>query len=150
MVTDIDLGIGVRGFHSQMAFIVKSFFFVMIGALLTPPWPQVALGILLAGVLYATRLPAVRAATLGSGFDATQRSLIAVCMPRGLAAGVLATIPMASGIVATGELPVVVFTCIVATIAIFAAGLPLAGRRLATVQPANEVADSAASAEPPP
>jgi cell volume regulation protein A len=139
MVTDIDLGIGVRGFHSQMAFIVKSFFFVMIGALLTPPWPLVSLGILLAAVLYAVRLPAVRAATLGSGLGPTQRGLIAVCMPRGLAAGVLATIPMASGIAATAELPVVVFTCIVATIVIFAVGIPVASARIAKSQPTDEV-----------
>lgn len=147
MVTDIDLGMGVRGFHSQMAFIVKSFFFVMIGALLTPPWPLVALGILLAAILYAARVPAVRVATLGSGFAPTQRGLIAVCMPRGLAAGVLATVPMAAGVVATTELPVVVFTCIVATIAIFAVGLPLAGRRLEVVAPVVDVPESAAGTD---
>lgn len=146
MVTDIDLGMGVRGFHSQMAFIVKSFFFVMIGALLTPPWSQVGLGILLAAVLYAVRLPAVRVATLGSGLGPAQRALVGVCMPRGMAAGVLATVPMASGIVATAELPVVVFTCIVATIAVFAVGLPLASRRISREAPLDEVPQPAASA----
>ncbi len=147
MVTDIDLGMGVRGFHSQMAFIVKSFFFVMIGALLTPPWPLVALGILLAAILYAARVPAVRAATLGSDLGPAQRALVGVCMPRGLAAGVLATVPMAAGVVATTELPVVVFTCIVATIAIFAVGLPLAGRRLAKAAPLADAPESAASTD---
>ncbi|MDH4258663.1 MAG: cation:proton antiporter [Gammaproteobacteria bacterium] len=147
MVTDIDLGMGVRGFHSQMAFIVKSFFFVMIGALLTPPWPLVALGVLLAAVLYAARVPAVRAATLGSGLGSARRGLVAVCMPRGLAAGVLATVPMAAGVVATTELPVVVFTCIVATITIFAVGLPLAGRRLEVVAPVVDVPEPAAGTD---
>ncbi len=136
MVTDIDLGIGVRGFHSQMAFIVKSFFFVMIGALLTPPWSGIALGVLLAAVLYGVRLPAVRVATMGSGFAREDRALINACMPRGMAAGVLATVPMAAGVVATESLPVIVFSCIVATIAVFTIGLPLAARRAA--QPVSE------------
>ncbi|MDH4175497.1 MAG: cation:proton antiporter, partial [Betaproteobacteria bacterium] len=105
MVTDIDLGMGVRGFHSQMAFIVKSFFFVMIGALLTPPWSSIALGVLLAAVLFAARWPAVRVATLGSDFGSSDRALVGVCMPRGMAAGVLATVPMAAGVTATEGLP---------------------------------------------
>ncbi len=129
MLTDIDLGLGVRGFHAQMSFIVKSFFFVLIGALLTPPWSQLAFGLLLAGALLAARVPAVRLAVLGSGFDRPQRALVAISMPRGMAAGVLATVPMAAGVVATEALPVVVFACIVGTIAIFAIGLPLTTRR---------------------
>lgn len=128
MMTEIDLGMGVRGFHSQMAFIVKSFFFVMIGALLTPPWSGILFGVLLAAVLFGARWPAVRLATLGSGLGAADRSLISVCMPRGMAAGVLATVPMALGVTAADGLPVIVFSCIVATIAVFAIGLPLVAR----------------------
>lgn len=130
MVTDIDLGMGVRGFHSQMAFIVKSFFFVMIGALLTPPWSGIVFGIVLAAALYGARLPAVRLAALGSSLDAPDRALVGVCLPRGLAAGVLATVPMAAGVIATDTVPVIVFSCIVATIVIFAVGLPLVTRRV--------------------
>jgi hypothetical protein len=43
---------------------------------------------------------------------------------------VLATVPMTAGVVATLDLPVIVFSCIVATIAIFAVGLPLTTRGL--------------------
>lgn len=167
MVTDIDLGVGVRGFHSQMAFIVKSFFFVMIGALLTPPWTGIGLGVLLAGVLYIVRLPTVRVAMVGAGLEPADRALIGVCIPRGMAAGVLATVPMAAGVVATRELPVIVFSCIVATIAVFAIGLPLAARRaaapaavsVAPMEPAVGMAaapadsgdgDPAPGAQPPP
>src|SRR6185295_6922389 len=38
----------VRGFHSQMVFIVKSFFFTFVGAMLGPPWSFAAAGALLA------------------------------------------------------------------------------------------------------
>ncbi|HXV40339.1 MAG TPA: cation:proton antiporter [Steroidobacteraceae bacterium] len=147
MVTDIDLGMGVRGFHSQMAFIVKSFFFVMIGALLTPPWSSMAFGVLLAAVLFAARWPAVRLATLGSDLGPGDRALVGVCLPRGMAAGVLATVPMAAGVAATEGLPVVVFSCIVATIAVFAIGLPLVMRR-ARAAPVEPPAPSGPPAPP--
>jgi len=102
---------------------------VMIGAMLAPPWSEIALGIVLTFVLFAVRLPAVRLATLGARLSTGDRMLIDVSMPRGMAAGVLATLPMASGVVATSQLPVIVFTCIVATICVFAAGMPFAARR---------------------
>ncbi len=145
MLTDIDLGLGVRGFHAQMSFIVKSFFFVLIGALLTPPWPLLAFGALLGLALLAARIPAVALAVLGAGFDAQQRALITISLPRGMAAGVLATVPAAAGVVATGDLPVIVFSCIVATIAVFAIGLPLTTRR---PPPAETAAPDAAAPAP--
>jgi cell volume regulation protein A len=144
MATDIDLGLGVRGFHSQMSFIVKSFFFVLIGALLTPPWPLLLLGVALGALLLLVRMPAVRLATLGAALERPQRALVTVALPRGLAAGVLATMPMAAGVPATDVLPVVVFATIVTTIAIFTVGLPMSARRLdAAAAPADRL-------EPPP
>src|SRR5690606_5850879 len=71
----------VRGVHRQMAFIVKSFFFVFIGAMLGPPWSLLLLGMLLAGVLFAVRIPAVRLATLGSAFTGDERRMVGVSMP---------------------------------------------------------------------
>ena len=130
LAADIDLGPGVRGFHTQMAFIVKSFFFVLIGALLGPPWPLVGLGVVLGLILLPVRLPAVWAATLGGEFDRRERAVMDVALPRGLAAGVLATIPAAAGVPDTQGLVTIVFTCTVTTIAMFAVGMPLVARRL--------------------
>jgi hypothetical protein len=65
-----------------------------------------------------------------------------------MAAGVLATVPMAAGVVATEALPVIVFTCIVATIAIFAIGLPLASRRSTVPTEAATPVDPAAPPAP--
>lgn len=132
LASDIDLGAGVRGFHGQMAFIVKSFFFVLIGALLTPPWPLVAIGVVLGLVLLAVRVPAVRASTLGAEFDSRERAVMSIALPRGLAPGVLATIPAAAGVPDTRGLATIVFACIVTTIALFSVGMPLAARRLRT------------------
>lgn len=149
LLTDIDLGAGVRGFHAQMAFIVKSFFFVLIGALLRPPWPLVAVGILLGVVLWLVRIPAVRVATLGGRFVRSERTVMGVALPRGLAAGVMATIPAAAGVADTGGLATIVFSCIVTTIAVFAVGLPLAARRLVPAGAGGEGAGDSAALAPP-
>jgi NhaP-type Na+/H+ or K+/H+ antiporter len=123
----------VRGFHRQMAFIIKSFFFVFIGAMLGPPWGSVLFGILIGGLLYATRIPATRVATLGGGFEPAERNMVGVSMPRGMAAGVLATLPAAKGVVGTETLPVLVFAAVFTSILIFAVGFPLIKRRLEPV-----------------
>lgn len=144
------LDTAVRGFHRQMAFMVKSFFFVFIGAMLGPPWSLMLLGVLLAGALYAARLPAVRLATWGSDFNVDQRKLIAVSLPRGMAAGVLATLPMAYGVAGTQQLPVVVFACVVSTILIFAVSFPMLKGRLPSDAAAGEVVLPAGAARPAP
>lgn len=131
------LDTAVRGFHRQMTFIVKSFFFVFIGAMLGPPWSLMLLGVLLAGALYAARVPAVRLAVWKSDFGADERKLVAVALPRGMAAGVLATLPISYGVTGTEQLPVVVFACVVSTILIFAVSFPMLKRRL----PSSEAAE---------
>jgi cell volume regulation protein A len=128
LVQGAELDENVRGFHKQMTFIVKSFFFVFIGAMLGPPWDYVLVGIALGGVLLAVRIPAVLVATVKSNFVAAEKKLAAVCMPRGMAAGVLATLPVTAGIAGTEKLPVAVFTCVFTTIATFAIGFPLLKR----------------------
>jgi cell volume regulation protein A len=126
----VSLDTSVRGFHSQMAFMVKSFFFVFIGAMLGPPWGLILIGVLFAGVLLGLRIPAVRLSTLGGGFSKNEQDMATVSMPRGMAAGVLATLPAAAGIPDTEELPVVVFACVFTTILIFAVGFPIIKKRL--------------------
>jgi cell volume regulation protein A len=127
-----ELDTSVRGFHRQMAFIIKSFFFVFIGAMLGPPWSLILLGVLVGGALFAARLPGVYLALLGSGFSARERDVVAVAMPRGMAAGVLATLPVSAGVPGTSGVPVLVFACVFTTIVVFAFGFPLARRRIGT------------------
>jgi len=152
LAADIDLGANVRGFHAQMAFIIKSFFFVLIGALLGPPWPLVAVGVVLGLILLPVRVPAVQAATYGNGFDRHERAVMATALPRGLAAGVMATIPAAAGVPHTQGLVTVVFACIVTTIVVFSIGMPLIARWVppavpgpGSAEPVEEVAAAGAS-----
>ena len=127
--THLELHDDVRGFHSQMVFIVKSFFFTFIGAMLGPPWSLTIAGVLLALVLLMARYPGAWLAMLRSSLDKEQRRFVFLSLPRGVAAGVLATLPVAAGVPGTQELPTVVFACVVGTILIFAVGFPLVLRK---------------------
>ncbi|VGO16646.1 K(+)/H(+) antiporter NhaP2 [Pontiella desulfatans] len=83
-----------RIIQQQITFLIKSFFFVLIG-LLFPTEPRlIGLGILAALFLLAFRMPAVALAMRGSQISRKQFFLLTVGLPRGLAAGVLATLPM--------------------------------------------------------
>jgi cell volume regulation protein A len=118
----------VRGFHSQMVFIIKSFFFTFVGAMLGPPWGLAAMGALLAVVLLVVRFPGAWLAMMHGPLDIRERRIVFLSVPRGVAAGVLATLPVSAGLAGMEDLPNVAFACVFATILIFAAGFPLAMR----------------------
>lgn len=142
LVHRAELGVSVRGFHRQMTFMVKSFFFVFIGAMLGPPWSLILAGIVLGAVLLLARIPGVLAATAGSGLSGPQKKLVTVAMPRGMAAGVLATLPVTAGVPGTSNLPVMVFACVFTTIMIFAVGFPLLRGKRAPIR-VTTIADDA-------
>ncbi|HOU92509.1 MAG TPA: cation:proton antiporter [Polyangiaceae bacterium] len=139
----------VQDTHSQVTFIVKSFFFTFIGAMLGPPWGLVALGLLFAVLLFLARVPAAALSTWGGGFTPAERQLVGVMMPRGMAAGVLALMPYGAGVPGTEFLPVVAFSVVLGSIAIFAVGFPLARRGAAAPPPgASPPGAPPASSEP--
>jgi cell volume regulation protein A len=118
-----------RDFHGSLVFIVKSFFFTFIGAMLGPPWGFAVLGVLVGLLLLPSRLPGAWFAAWTLRLSPEGRGIVAVSLPRGLAAGVLATLPVAAGIPGTAVLPVVVFPAVVTTILVFAVAFPLVRRR---------------------
>jgi potassium/hydrogen antiporter len=139
------------GFQSQVAFVVKSFFFTLIGFMLAPPWPLVFTGIAIGLVLLAARVPAVYLATLFSEIGRRHRLLVSVSLPRGMAAGALATLPLTAGVPDTEGLQAIVFACISTTVLLFAVGFPIARSRSTplAVEPIPEsTGDSIASDEP--
>ena len=127
-----ELGQSVRGVHQQIAFIIKSLFFTFMGLMLGPPWGLIGLGALLAVFIALARVPAGVIALLGSKLDDASRKMVLLSMPRGMAAGVLATLPAFAGVPDTAELPVFVFSCIVTTIILFAIGFPMIRKQLPT------------------
>ncbi|MBZ0117152.1 MAG: cation:proton antiporter [Sandaracinaceae bacterium] len=121
---------GIQNVHDQITFFVKSFFFTFIGAMLAPPWGLIALGVLLGLAALAARVPAAFLATLGSGWTHTERGLVSVSLPRGMAAGVLAMMPWTAQMPGTEDLPIVVFAFVLTTILSFAIGFPIFKRRM--------------------
>jgi cell volume regulation protein A len=135
------LGPTVRGLHGVVSFMIKAFFFVFMGAMLGPVTMVEALGVLLAGLLLLGRFLAVRLATIGSGLGQPDLRLISVLLPRGLAAGVLASFPVYAGIPGSEPIPSVTYTAVIATILIFAVGFPLARRGQRDIPVEGEVVD---------
>lgn len=129
------IGRGVANVHDQITFFIKSFFFTFIGAMLSPPWGQIALGVMLGVLLLVSRVPAVGLSLIGSKLSLPAKGLVAVSLPRGMAAGVLAMVPAQAGMPGTESLSVVVFACVFTTILIFAGGFPILKRRLVRSDP---------------
>jgi cell volume regulation protein A len=109
--------------HTQAAFIIKSFFFTYIGLMLSRPIHLLLLGFVVGISLFVTRIPAVMLVAR-KGFTESQRKMVTISLPRGMAAGVLATLPASAKyqIEGTENLPSMVFAAVVTSIAIFAYG----------------------------
>ncbi len=135
--------------HTQIAFIIKSFFFTYIGLMLAPPWSLLLLGIIVGLVLFGSRIPAVMIVARAPAFDEGERKLISIALPRGMAAGVLATLPAAAGIAGTENLPSMVFAAVVTSIVIFAVGFRKVRSETAAALSVSEAAAAAAAAAMP-
>lgn len=143
------LGSNVRGVHGEMTFIIKSFFFTFIGAMLGPPWGQLFFGVAVGVILLIARLPNVVVSTVKSGMSRPAKNLVAVLFPRGMAAGVLAMMPSQAGIPGTEDLPVIVFAAVFTTILLFAGGFPILKKRLpdSDLEPVDPNGDPSAPAD---
>jgi cell volume regulation protein A len=106
-----------------------------MGAMLGRPSETMAFGIFLGLLLVVARPVAVRLALTGSSMAAPERRLVNVLVPRGLAAGVLASFPVTAGLVAAERIPEVVYAAVITTIIAFAVALPAARRGLREPQP---------------
>jgi Na+:H+ antiporter len=114
--------------QNQMTFLIKSFFFLLIGLMFPNDVRSIALGVVAGVVVLLFRIPAVAISVRGSGFTRKQKALLIVALPRGLAAGVLSTLPMQYHIIGADTLSGAVFAMIVTTILLFAFGMALASR----------------------
>ena len=119
----------VRAFHGQMSFLIRSFFFVFTGLLFS--FASVALilfGVFLSLIFLGVRVIAVGIATLR--FQAKEdKTLMMIMLPRGLAAAVLASLPLTAGILGSEVFPEIVFMVILTTIAMCTVGTAVLKRR---------------------
>lgn len=102
-----------RAFFAEVVFLVKTFFFVVLGLSMTfSGVPEVLAGLALAAAAFAARAPVIR--FLGHAtLSRREAALMVALVPKGLAAAVLAGIParlgVAGGAVIQGTVYAVVF-----------------------------------------
>jgi cell volume regulation protein A len=87
--------VGLKRFESEVAFLLRTFFFVYIGLIVTiGSVTTVIIGVILSLVLLPVRFGAVRLATIRCVELVKERPTMSVILTRGLAAAVLATLPL--------------------------------------------------------
>lgn len=93
-----DLNFMDRSVLSELIFIVKTFFFVYLGlSIQLKDQKEIIAGILLTGWIYLFRIIATRAA-LNSKWDINEAKIASIMCPKGLAAAVLASMPVSAGL----------------------------------------------------
>lgn len=110
-------------FHEELTFLVRSFFFVFVGLLASfGQLEYLIFGVIMAVAIYIGRIGIVKA-TLTKRFAEFDKKVTAVMLPRGLAAAVLATLPITLGIPNAEAYPQIVFVIIMSTVIITTIGL---------------------------
>jgi cell volume regulation protein A len=117
-------------FHSQVSFIVKTFFFAYLGLMMTFDDPNVILpSIILSLVLLAVRCIVVLAISRGKKSLLANKGILATMLPRGLSAAVVAAIVATSGIPNARLYPEITIVVIATTVVISALGIPIFARK---------------------
>jgi len=134
-------------FHSELSFLVRSFFFVLLGVIVEFLGKDYVLPILaILGALLVSRFLAVQISRIAlRGISAKERELLLMMMPRGLITAVLAVqVVEAKG----GEflfLPAMAFTTILATNLLLVAGSIRSAPEAVVEQPAASQGESSES-----
>ncbi|MGQ9530644.1 MAG: cation:proton antiporter domain-containing protein [Candidatus Bathycorpusculaceae bacterium] len=93
--SNMAVDVGLKRFESEVAFLLRTFFFVYIGLIVTISNIAIVLaGIILSIILLLARFGAVRLATVRCDELVRDRPVMSVMLTRGLAAAVLATLPI--------------------------------------------------------
>lgn len=124
--------------HNQLTFLVRSFFFVFIGLLATLGKSEfIIFGIAAAVLLYVTRIGVVKI-SLGKRFSLFEKKVTTAMIPRGLAAAVVATIPLTIGLANAEVYPQIVFVIILTSVIITTIALARS-KSLAPKNPKQEI-----------
>lgn len=117
----------IRVMQDQMTFLIKSFFFFLIGLMFPTDLKKMALAAVAVLFLMAFRIPAVLISTRRMELGKKDFCLLCAAIPRGLAAGVLATLPLQYGVPGAENLAPVVFAVIVLSVLVFAIAFSIVG-----------------------
>lgn len=114
---------GNDSMHSQLTFLVRSFFFVFVGLLASFGQAEyIVFGVLATVAIYVGRMAVVRA-TLTRRFSRLDKAVTGVMIPRGLAAAVLATLPITYGLPNAEAYPQIIFFIILSSVIMTTIGL---------------------------
>jgi cell volume regulation protein A len=126
----------MKKFHSQMSFLIKTFFFVYLGLMITfSQYGLILVGVAISLVLLLVRYIAVLLSSIRSDVLLANKGLLTTMLPRGLSAAVVAEIVVASGIPNAATYPDIIMMVIVTTVAISAIGIPVFTRKRLLQEP---------------
>ncbi|MCK6694617.1 MAG: cation:proton antiporter [Thermoanaerobaculia bacterium] len=101
-----------RAFFSEAVFLLRTFFFVYIGiSVRFQDWWPLALGAIITGALFLLRIPIVRL-SVPRNTRPKDAAFMAVMIPKGLGAAVLASLPAQQGVAGGEIIQAVVFSII--------------------------------------
>jgi cell volume regulation protein A len=127
--TTVSIDSHVRDFHSQISFLIRSFFFVFTGLLFSlSSFTSVFIGLILSFIFLGIRFVVVKMATVKSELHEYEK-LMTIMFPRGLAAAVLASLPLTSGVPNSQVFPEIAFIVILTTIVITTVGVAVIKKR---------------------
>ena len=119
----------VRDFHCQISFLIRSFFFVFTGLLFTfSSFSSVLFGLLLTFAFLGIRFIIIKITTLKSNLHPVE-TLMTIMFPRGLAAAVLASLPLTMGIPGSELFPEISFIVILSSILVTTIGVVFLKKR---------------------
>ncbi len=109
--------------HNQLTFLVRTFFFVFVGLLASfGNIEYIILGIVTTVLIYFGRVILSKMILIGS-FSKLDKKVTAIMIPRGLAAAVLATLPLTMGLPNAEAYPQIVFAIIMTSVVLTTMGL---------------------------
>ena len=126
----------MKKFHSQMSFLIKTFFFVYLGLMITfAHYGLILAGVVLSLLLLLARYIAMLLSSIRNDILLANKGLLTTMLPRGLSAAVVAEIVVASGIPNASIYPGVIMVVIVTTVVISAIGIPVFTRKRLLQEP---------------
>ena len=106
----------LKRFHGEITFFIRSFFFVYLGLIATINLTYLYYGLIFLVILIIMRLAAVQLSTYKMNITRVEKNIMRSMMSRGLAAAVLAQIPLIYGIKNAEIFSNIVFIVILLTV----------------------------------
>jgi cell volume regulation protein A len=120
----------MKKFHSQMSFLIKTFFFVYLGLVITfSQYGLILAGVAISLLLLLVRYITVLLSSIRNDALLANKGLLTTMLPRGLSAAIVAEIVVASGIPNALMYPNIIMVVIVTTVVISAIGIPIFTRK---------------------